>query len=180
MAEKITLVLGGARSGKSTFAQQLAQTTGQNVLFLATAQVHDDEMARRVAAHRATRPATWETLEASNNLTSALETRPGQYSVILLDCVTLLLGGVFHNLNENSSETEFTREAERIMDDLFQAMENRAEHWILVSNEVGLGIVPDNLMGRVFRDVQGRANQQLAARADEVYFLAAGIPLKIK
>ena len=100
--------------------------------------------------------------------------------VILLDCVTLLLGGAFHTMDENAGESEFTRQAEWIMDDLIQAIDSRPEPWIIVSNEVGMGIVPDTLMGRVFRDVQGRANQKLAARADEVYLLVAGIPLKIK
>lgn len=180
MAEKITLVLGGARSGKSTFAQQLAQKIGNKILYLATAQVFDDEMARRVATHQASRPADWDTLEASRNLTDALKTRQQHYDAILLDCITLLLGGAFHIQDVNAGEEIFTREAERIMEDLMRAIDSRPEPWIIVSNEVGLGIVPDTLMGRVFRDVQGRANQRLAVRADAVYFLAAGIPLKIK
>jgi adenosylcobinamide kinase/adenosylcobinamide-phosphate guanylyltransferase len=180
MAEKITLVLGGARSGKSTFAQQLAAKNGNNVLYVATAQVHDDEMERRVAIHQASRPAEWQTLEASAHLAAALQAKSGHYDSILLDCVTLLLGGAFLGLDENIGEEAFTRQAETIMEDLLMAIENRPEAWILVSNEVGMGIVPDTLMGRVFRDIQGRANQRLAARAQDVYLLAAGIPLKIK
>jgi len=180
MAEKIILVLGGARSGKSNFAQQLAQVAGKKVLYIATAMVLDEEMERRVAAHQISRPADWVTLEAPNNLASTLKTRPDCYNAVLLDCVTLLLGGAFHTMDENTGEVAFTQEAERIVEDLIEAIDSRPEPWILVSNEVGLGIVPDTLMGRVFRDIQGRANQRLAARADEVYFLAAGIPLKIK
>jgi adenosylcobinamide kinase/adenosylcobinamide-phosphate guanylyltransferase len=158
----------------------LAQQAGDKVLYIATAQIYDEEMERRVAAHKASRPAEWDTLEAPHNLAVALKNRLDRYDAILLDCVTLLLGGAFHSLDENGSEMAFTREAERIMEDLMVAIESRPEPWILVSNEVGLGIVPDTLMGRVFRDVQGRANQHLASQADEVYFLAAGIPLKIK
>jgi adenosylcobinamide kinase/adenosylcobinamide-phosphate guanylyltransferase len=180
MAEKITFVLGGARSGKSTFAQQLAQKSGNAVLYLATARVNDEEMARRVAAHQASRPAEWDTLEASRDLCDALNATPKRYEVILLDCVTLLLGGAFHLLDEKAGEEAFTRESEKILADLMQAIESRPEPWIIVSNEVGMGIVPDTLMGRVFRDIQGRAYQQLAAKADEVYFFVAGIPLKIK
>lgn len=180
MAENITLVLGGARSGKSSFAQQLAQQTGSTVLYLATAIVNDDEMAKRVKIHQANRPTGWDTLEASTHLLKALQTRPGKYDCILLDCVTLLLGGIFHTLTENASEEEFNRAAEQVMDDLNDAIDSRPEPWILVSNEVGLGIVPETYMGRVFRDVQGRTNQQLAARAKYVYLLAAGIPMKIK
>jgi adenosylcobinamide kinase / adenosylcobinamide-phosphate guanylyltransferase len=180
MAEKIIFILGGARSGKSTFAQKLAQTAGNRVLYVATALVLDDEMERRVSAHKAARPAGWETLEAPDHLTSALQANPGPYDAILLDCVTLLLGGAFHKAEETAGELDYTRTAEVIINDLVEAVESRPEPWIIVSNEVGMGVVPDSLMGRVFRDVQGRANQQLAAMADEVYFMAAGIPMKIK
>ncbi len=180
MAEKIIFVLGGARSGKSTFAQKLAQDAGNRVLYVATARVLDDEMERRVAAHKTARPAGWETLEAPDHLTSAVQAYPGPYDTILLDCVTLLLGGAFHNAADSAGELDYTRTAEIILKDLIDAVVSRPEPWILVSNEVGLGVVPDSLMGRVFRDVQGRANQQLAAMADEVYFMAAGIPMKIK
>lgn len=180
MAQKIIFVLGGARSGKSTFAQQLAQDAGDRVLYIATARVLDEEMERRVAAHRDARPAGWETLEAPDHLTRALRNIPGHYDAILLDCITLFLGGAFINQLEDAGELDYTRAAENILKDLIEAVENRPELWILVSNEVGLGIVPDSLMGRVFRDVQGRANQQLAAMADDVYFMAAGIPMKIK
>jgi adenosylcobinamide kinase/adenosylcobinamide-phosphate guanylyltransferase len=180
MAEKVTFVLGGARSGKSTFAQQLAQKSGNAILYLATARVNDEEMARRVAAHQASRPSEWDTLEASRDLCDALMATTKRYEVILLDCVTLLLGGAFHSLDENAGEETFIRESEKILADLLQAIDSRPEPWIIVSNEVGMGIVPDTLMGRVFRDVQGRANQRLAARADEVYLLVAGIPLRLK
>lgn len=180
MAEKVIFILGGARSGKSLYAQQRAQKMGSHVLYIATARVQDDEMERRVAAHRAARPSGWQTLEASDHLYTSLQNLPTYYDAILLDCVTLLLGWSFATLSEDSGEEALTRSSEAVIDDLVKGIHTRPEPWILVSNEVGLGIVPDTLMGRVFRDVQGRANQKLAALADEVYFMAAGIPMKIK
>jgi adenosylcobinamide kinase/adenosylcobinamide-phosphate guanylyltransferase len=180
MAEKLMLILGGARSGKSRYAQQLAQSVGPRVLYVATARVLDEEMERRVAVHRADRPAGWQTLEAPDHLDLAFQGLKDTYDAILLDCVTLLLSGSFLPLPDDADEEELSLAAGEALSDLLKAMKNRPEPWIVVSNEIGLGIVPETLMGRVFRDVQGRANQQLAAIADEVYFMAAGIPLKIK
>jgi adenosylcobinamide kinase/adenosylcobinamide-phosphate guanylyltransferase len=180
MAENLILILGGARSGKSAYAQQLAKQAGSHVLYIATARVHDEEMEKRVAIHRASRPGDWDTLEVAGLLTEALSQKNSRYDAILLDCVTLLLGGAFLLAGENASEEEYTKGGAKILEDLILSMEDRPEPWIIVSNEVGLGIVPDTLMGRVFRDIQGRANQVIASKADSVYFLAAGIPLKIK
>ncbi|NMB53095.1 MAG: bifunctional adenosylcobinamide kinase/adenosylcobinamide-phosphate guanylyltransferase [Leptolinea sp.] len=180
MTEKLILILGGARSGKSRFAQQLAKSIGPSVLYIATARVLDEEMERRVAVHRADRPPGWQTLEASDHLDSALQDYKDTYDAILLDCVTLLLSGSFLPLPEDVGEEELIHAAGEALSDLLKAVKRRPEPWIVVSNEIGLGIVPETFMGRVFRDAQGRANQQLAALADEVYFMAAGIPLKIK
>lgn len=180
MAGNLILVIGGARSGKSDYAQQLAKQAGSLVLYIATARVHDEEMEKRVAIHRASRPVDWDTLEVSGPLSEALSQINRRYDAILLDCVTLLLGSAFLLAGENASEEEYIQNGARILDDLIQSVEDRPEPWIIVSNEVGLGIVPDTLMGRVFRDIQGRANQAIASKADSVYFLAAGIPLKIK
>jgi adenosylcobinamide kinase / adenosylcobinamide-phosphate guanylyltransferase len=180
MAAKLTFILGGARSGKSTYAQQLAQTAGDRVLYIATARIFDDEMARRVEAHQMMRPASWETLELPDQINTGLKPVTGRFDAILLDCVTLLLSESFLPMPDDADEAELTAAGEAALNDLFEAIRARPEPWILVSNEVGLGIVPETLMGRVFRDIQGRANQQLAALADEVYFMAAGIPFKIK
>jgi adenosylcobinamide kinase/adenosylcobinamide-phosphate guanylyltransferase len=180
MSKKITFILGGARSGKSSYAQQLAHSSGKRILFIATARVLDDEMERRVAAHRTNRPPDWETLEAPDHLAATLQGIPVDYDAILLDCVTLFLGSTFTSLPDDAREEDYLLASSEAIDDLMKAINNRPESWILVSNEIGLGIVPNTLMGRVFRDMQGRANQQLAALADEVYFMAAGIPLKIK
>jgi adenosylcobinamide kinase/adenosylcobinamide-phosphate guanylyltransferase len=180
MAEKVTFIFGGARSGKSSFAVNLAQRTGSHVLFVATARVLDKEMEQRVAAHKAARPAGWSTLEAPENISTAIRGIPHNYSAIILDCVTLMLGESFSCIPEDSSDEAFFSAGEDAMADLLAAIDNRPEPWFVVSNEVGLGIVPETRMGRIFRDVQGRANQQLAGRANEVYLMAAGIPLKIK
>lgn len=180
MAEKITFIFGGARSGKSTYAMNLAQKTGPYVLYVATARILDREMERRVAAHKAVRPATWSTLEAPENISTALRGLPHVYSAILLDCVTLLLGEAFNKVPEDAGEDAYISSTEDAMADLLAAIDNRPEPWFVVSNEVGLGVVPETPMGRLFRDVQGRTNQRLASLANEVYFMAAGIPLKIK
>jgi adenosylcobinamide kinase/adenosylcobinamide-phosphate guanylyltransferase len=180
MAEKVTFIFGGARSGKSSYAVNLAQHTGSHVLFIATARVLDKEMEHRVALHKASRPVGWSTLEAPENISTALKGVPHNYSAIILDCVTLMLGESFSCIPEDSSDSAFSSAAEDAMADLLAAIDNRPEPWFVVSNEVGLGIVPETRMGRIFRDAQGRANQRLAERADEVYLMAAGIPLKIK
>jgi adenosylcobinamide kinase / adenosylcobinamide-phosphate guanylyltransferase len=180
MAEKVTFIFGGARSGKSSYAVKLAQHTGSHVLFIATARVLDKEMEHRVAMHKAARPAGWSTLEAPENISTALRGMSHNYSSILLDCVTLMLGETFSCIPIDSSEEAFTKAADDAMADLVAAIDNRPEPWFVVSNEVGMGIVPETRMGRIFRDAQGRANQRLAELANEVYLMAAGIPLKIK
>jgi adenosylcobinamide kinase/adenosylcobinamide-phosphate guanylyltransferase len=158
----------------------MAQHTGSHVLFIATARVLDKEMEHRVALHKASRPAGWSTLEAPENISTALKGVAHNYSAILLDCVTLMLGETFSCIPMDASEEAFTKAADDAMDDLEAAIDKRPEPWFVVSNEVGMGIVPETRMGRIFRDAQGRANQRLAERANEVYLMAAGIPLKIK
>ncbi len=180
MASKLTLILGGARSGKSAFAQELAKQNGGRVLYIATARVMDDEMERRVALHKANRPSSWETLELPEKVCAGLKDIASSFDSYLMDCVTMLLNESFLMLPDEADEVEMVEAAEATVNDLVKAINAHSVHWILVSNEVGMGIVPDTLMGRVFRDIQGRANQQLAAMADDVYLLTAGIPIKIK
>ncbi len=112
MASKLTFILGGARSGKSAYAQQMAQAAGDRILYIATARVFDEEMERRVAAHRASRPVGWETLELPDHIVAGLESATGTYNAILLDCVTLLLGESFLPLPEDANELELTNAAE--------------------------------------------------------------------
>ncbi|HTR12375.1 MAG TPA: bifunctional adenosylcobinamide kinase/adenosylcobinamide-phosphate guanylyltransferase [Roseiarcus sp.] len=167
---KSVLVLGGARSGKSAYAERLAEATAAERVYCATAEAGDEEMAARIARHRAERGAGWTTIEAPLALAEALaaEARPGR--VLLVDCLTLWLSNLM--LGGRDVEAEVGRLAEAI-----GALNGPA---IFVSNEVGLGIIPNTKLGRDFRDAQGRANRYVAAACDVVVFLAAGLPTLMK
>jgi adenosylcobinamide kinase / adenosylcobinamide-phosphate guanylyltransferase len=166
----VTLVLGGARSGKSRFAESLALETGLAPVYIATASVHDDEMRARVADHRARRDTRWRTLEVLLDLAGAIGAEATPKRVVLVDCLTLWLTNVMLGGGEVSEATE----------ELAATLAWVSGPVILVSNEVGFGIVPDNALARAFRDHQGRLNQQLAALADRVTLVAAGLPLDLK
>jgi adenosylcobinamide kinase/adenosylcobinamide-phosphate guanylyltransferase len=183
MGKHLTLILGGARSGKSSYAEQLAAQRGQRIAYVATAQAWDDEMAHRIENHRRQRPTTWETIEAPSQVGAAIaaaEASAGDWDVVLIDCLTLLASNVILALPE-PVETPAAEAALRAeVDALLDAYQASKASWILVSNEVGLGIVPAYPLGRVYRDALGRANQQLAAVADEVLFMVAGLPMRVK
>jgi adenosylcobinamide kinase/adenosylcobinamide-phosphate guanylyltransferase len=166
---KLTLVLGGARSGKSRHAEALIMALPSPWIYVATAETLDDEMARRVAEHRAGRSDGWQTVEAPIKLPQALDDAPDG-APILVDCLTLWLSNLL------LADAVIDREC----DQLDAALSRRRGAVVMVANEVGLGIVPDNALARRFRDAAGRLNQQMAARADSVIFVAAGIPLKLK
>ena len=180
MAERLTLILGGARSGKSRYAEQAAGRLGGRVLYVATAQPGDEEMTARIAAHQAARPADWETLEAASKVGQAIQDWPGQPDVILLDCVTLLASNVLMGLGELAEEAEAEGALNAEISGLLDAQRARPAHWLVISNEVGLGLVPPYPLGRVYRDALGRANQRLAAAAENVLFMVAGLPLVVK
>ena len=185
MARQLTLILGGARSGKSSYAEQLAGAQGGDVLYLATAQAWDEEMATRIANHRAQRPAHWHTVEAPQSAGAALATTLGAHAVpadavVLLDCLTLLASNVLIALPEPSTEAQATDALMAEVDALLAVYQQHDLGWIIVSNEVGLGIVPPYPLGRLYRDALGRANQRLAQVADEVLFMVAGLPLVVK
>lgn len=163
-------VLGGARSGKSRYAQARAEAWGTQLVYIATAQAFDDEMAERIAQHRADRGPQWSTLEAPLDLPAALDACSGAGQVVLVDCLTLWVSNLI--LADQSVEQACT--------DLLAALTKTSAQVILVSNEVGLGIVPDNALARRFRDEAGRVNQRVAAQAREVQFLAAGLNLALK
>jgi adenosyl cobinamide kinase/adenosyl cobinamide phosphate guanylyltransferase len=172
--KSLTLILGGARSGKSNFAQRLARARGGDaVLFVATAEARDDEMRARITAHRAARPATWQTLEAPREIARALKLANAR--VVVVDCVTLWTSNVLL-AKDACAEAEMMRE----VDELLAWYHANDTALILVSNEVGMGVVPDNALGRAYRDLLGAVNQRLAAQADEVFLLVAGLPLEIK
>jgi len=174
MTRKVVLILGGARSGKSGFALRLAQELGQKVLFVATAEPLDEEMRERIEEHRKRRPESWRTLEAPLEVGRRISQELKDEEVVLIDCLTLLLS----NLMGEGGKLQERAEAE--LEGLLRCMEEARASFILVSNEVGMGIVPEHKSGRLFRDLQGRANQLLADRADEVYFMVAGLPLRLK
>lgn len=169
-AFRLALVLGGARSGKSALAEAMARATGLNRVYLATAQAFDREMSERIARHRADRGEGWRTVEAPVDVVAALDLTDSHENVILIDCLTLWLSNVM--LAERDVEAEGAALRARLA--------RMRAPVICVSNEVGLGIVPDNALARRFRDAQGRLNQQVAAQADAVAFVAAGLPLVLK
>lgn len=181
MRGQIILILGGARSGKSAYAQRIAEAKGQPVLFVATATAGDEEMAERIARHRARRPSHWRTLEAPRYVGRALQEAIGDAQVVLVDCVGLLVSNLMMEMEAESAsidymEAQVLQELEAILD----VCARQRATLILVSNEVGMGLVPLYRTGRFFRDVLGRVNQWLAARADQVVLMVAGIPVTIK
>ena len=179
MTKKLTLVLGGARSGKSSHAEMLAAAYAE-VLYVATAEAWDDEMSARIASHKAQRPTHWRTLEAAHSVGDAIAGATAAAQVVLLDCLTLLANNVIITLADGASEAEATAALMAEVDGLLAAYNAGAADWIIVSNEVGLGIVPAYPLGRIYRDALGRANQRLAAQADRVIFMVAGIPMIAK
>jgi adenosylcobinamide kinase/adenosylcobinamide-phosphate guanylyltransferase len=180
MGKRLTLILGGARSGKSSYAQNLAGELGARVLFVATALAFDEEMTVRIAAHQAGRPAGWRTLEAPSEVGKAIRAGDGQEQVLLLDCVTLLANNVILALPDAEDSIAAQEALDAEMDALLAAYAGSSSEWIIVSNEVGLGLVPATPLGRVYRDVLGRANQKLAQAADRVIFMVAGLPMIVK
>ena len=176
----ITLILGGARSGKSSYAQRLAEETGRPVTFLATAQALDEEMSTRIQKHRAERPAGWDTLELPCDLATHVPQIESQ--VVLLDCITLLISNLLMQYVKDDlvAEAPFMLAVQKEIDELIAAIRQREQEWLIISNEVGLGLVPPYQMGRVYRDALGWANQRLAREADHVLFLVAGIPMIVK
>lgn len=164
------LVLGGARSGKSRYAQARAEALGLHRTFVATAQAFDEEMESRIARHQADRDAAWTTVEAPLDLAGAIAVHSKAGSVLLIDCLTLWTTNLILGEHDIGAAT----------DKLVAALTAAAGPVILVANEVGYGIVPDNALARRFRDEAGIINQRVAAAVDEVQLVAAGLPLRLK
>lgn len=176
----LVLILGGARSGKSTFAQALAQEIGgRSVVFVATAEAGDEEMRQRIAQHRRDRPAGWHTLEAQRHVGQAILSRDSGEKAILVDCLTLLVSNRLFEF-EDAPAPEIEAAVMGEVTDLISCAAQVPGTVIVVSNEVGMGLVPPYPLGRVYRDVLGKANQVLAAAAGRVYLLVAGLPLMLK
>ena len=180
----LTFVIGGARSGKSRYAQELAEKSAQGrpVVFLATAQAGDAEMEERIARHKSDRPAHWRTVEEPLEAADVLRGE-ADAAVIVVDCLTFFVTNhLLRSGDASQCDAEIWDEAgtEAAVIDLLAAARESAAPVILVSNEVGLGLVPETALGRLWRDVAGRANQSAAAAADEVILMVAGLPLRIK
>ena len=178
----LTLILGGARSGKSTLAQRLAENHGGSVAFIATAQPSDPEMASRISAHQQRRPAEWRTLEIPYGIAEAWQEQDIQADLAILDCLTLLVSNLALAACpdvDHPDEEKFVSLVTSEVEALIHLIQNSTADWIIVSNEVGLGIVPAYPLGRIYRDWLGWANQRLAGIASQVFLLVAGIAVPI-
>jgi len=179
VGKRLIFLLGGARSGKSTYAENWAREHGKRVLFVATAQAYDDEMRERIASHRASRPAEWHTLEAPLNTGDAITDHGGEYDTVLIDCLTLLASNALLQLPDDCTQSQADDAILAQVDNLLSAYNNSDATWLVISNEVGMGVVPPSRLGRLFRDSLGRANQRLAQHADEVLLLVAGLSWRL-
>lgn len=174
--KELVLILGGARSGKSAWAESLARQ-GERTLFVATAEALDDDMRRRITKHRERRPVSWDTLEEPLDPAAAIPSALAGHDTLLLDCLTVWVSNLLlARDNEADAEAEILARAGALLD-LYKHTDCR---WILVSNEVGLGVIPATELGRRYRDLLGRVNQLVAARADHVYLMIAGLALEVK
>lgn len=183
---KITLVTGGARSGKSTYAEQLAAGISGKVLYIATAVAFDAEMKDRIESHKKSRPQEWDTYEGYKDLDKVVETARS-YDVILLDCVTVMLTNLlweYPGMNFETPSQKVLAEAEEYVKHEFNKLLAAAKSYegslIMVTNELGSGLVPESPIARSFRDIAGRVNQQIAAHCQGVYLTVCGIPIQIK
>jgi adenosylcobinamide kinase/adenosylcobinamide-phosphate guanylyltransferase len=180
---RLILVTGGARSGKSRFAQQRAEQaareTGGRVLFLATAEESDDEMKARISRHRHDRPTDWTTLETPLEAADRIAAHSGEFAFILLDCLTLFVSNHLMEAGDLPAE-EIEAQVDKALAALLAAARSGPATVLIVTNEVGMGLHPMSALGRLFQDIAGRANQQVAAAADEVIFLVSGLPLVLK
>jgi len=173
MNKKIIFVTGGARSGKSYFGQELAQKFPGPRAYLATAQALDEEMAERVRRHQKNRSPDWQTLEEPVKVPECLEGHGDYFSLILLDCLTLWISNL---MMAGWDESRILDEADRLL----EVCQTVKCSLIIVGNEVGMGIVPDNPQARLFRDLSGLIQQKVGGAADEVFFMVSGLPQKIK
>ena len=178
------LITGGVRSGKSRFAQELALKLGGTVLFVATAMAGDEEMRQRIENHKKARPDTWRTLEATTLVGDRICQEIGALPTVIVDCITLLVSNILNNhLDTDGEPAEPGLIEEKVMAEiglLVDCISRVNAGFIVVTNEVGQGLVPTSGTGRLYRDLLGNANQILAKDAEEVYLMVSGLPIKIK
>lgn len=179
MQSRLILVLGGTRSGKSEFAESLIKEMGEKITYIATAACLDEEMARRIIKHQQSRPKEWKTIEATSGIPKVLKEVCSSSDAVLLDCLTLLVS----NLLFEQEITDHGAAENRVLEEINQLArqaKNSPCPIVVVSSEVGLGVVPDNELARLYRDILGKANQILAQNAQDVYLVIAGIPVELK
>jgi adenosylcobinamide kinase/adenosylcobinamide-phosphate guanylyltransferase len=185
----ITLVIGGARSGKSAWADQRAKQSGRRVLYVATATAGDDEMAERIAAHQAQRPASWRTVEEPNNLLQAIQANATPGDVVVVDCLTLWVSNVLlkaigperdANMTPLTVWTAIEASVVNEAKDMLTDARDRDLTLILVSNEVGMGVVPATSVGRHYRDILGRVNQVVGSASDSLILMVAGLAVDLR
>lgn len=178
---KVTLVTGGARSGKSSFAESI-YTGEKEVVYIATSKIYDEEMRDRVKLHRETRPIEWRTFEAYENLNRAV----GKEKNYILDCLTIMTSNIMFDITKDREkiESELQKKVEDAVveeiEKLITAVFKSEGQLVIVTNEVGLSVVPENHIARVYRDIIGKVNQRVAAMSSDVYLVTCGIPLKVK
>ncbi len=186
---RLLLISGGARSGKSTFAENYAKTSGREVVYVATSQALDEEMRERVKAHRRSRPSTWPTVEEPYALEKVLwHYGRCRERLLLVDCLTLWLSNILlQQVGFNGERLADKKPGSIIIGDIITRARNAAvlaakvpAEVVLVTNEVGMGLVPESSLARLYRDLSGKVNQAFAAEADEVYMLVSGLPLRLK
>lgn len=183
---RIILVTGGSRSGKSTFAENMIKEQEKKVLYIATSIPYDEEMKDRVRKHKERRPAHWETFEGYKDFHNRFRSL-NHYDFMLLDCITIMVSNLMFDYSgeslENMTKDDINRMENWIIEQVDEFIESASSHCeslIMVTNEVGYGIVPENKLSRVFRDIAGRVNQYIAKKAQEVYLVVCGVDLKIK
>jgi adenosylcobinamide kinase/adenosylcobinamide-phosphate guanylyltransferase len=184
VSKRFVLIIGGAGSGKSHFAQELAPRLGGPVLFVATAEAGDEEMRQRIEQHKRKRSATWSTLEVTTGVGHRILEKISGARVVIVDCITLLVNNIFSQYSDQSGERIDAPLIEQgvmaEVGELIECIDQIDASFIIVTNEVGLGVVPANRMGRLYRDLLAKVNRRLAQAADEVYLMVAGLPQLIK
>jgi adenosylcobinamide kinase/adenosylcobinamide-phosphate guanylyltransferase len=184
MGKRLIFLLGGARSGKSNYAENWAMRYGQNVLYVATAEALDEEMQIRIAKHRESRPDNWTTVEAPLRVGDAIHATESasasEADTVIIDCLTVLSANVLLQQPDDSTQEQIDAAIQNELEAMMRAYERSTASWLIVSNEVGMGVVPPSRLGRYYRDALGRANQFIARQANDVLLLIAGIPMRLQ